>query len=254
MKQSNVDGVKVLLTRSAFGNEVLSRKLNDMGLCPLSFATIQFEPPEDWATVDRALSLLHSFDWVAFTSATGVRFFLERMEALHLNVPWRGRPHVAAVGRGTEQVLVSSGIRVDFVPSKYLTAKLASELPSNKGDKVLLLRAKVSDQTMSNILKERNIGVTEIAIYRTRMVSRGQIESLKSVDIVVFASPSSVESLCTNLTAEELDRLRSRLVVCIGPVTARAAEDWGFRRVRYPQTHTFDSLLDEIRRCVPLEG
>jgi uroporphyrinogen-III synthase len=50
------------------------------------------------------------------------------------------------------------------------------------------------------------------------------------------------------LTRQRLDRLLETPVVCIGPVTARAAKARGFRRITAPKTYTFDSVVEELGR------
>ena len=46
----------------------------------------------------------------------------------------------------------------------------------------------------------------------------------------------------------ELEKLREMRVACIGPVTAKAARERGFERVVMPESHTINSLVEEILR------
>jgi uroporphyrinogen-III synthase len=185
---------------------------------------------------------------VVFTSATGVGFFARRMKKLSLQMPWKGNPSVAAVGAGTGRALSKLGVETDFMPSSYLTRKLADELPDTQGRRVLLLRSDIADPMMPERMKIRGFEVTESPIYRTRY--RGSVvdKRLDDADIIMFLSPSSVEGFCMMVEEGELEDLRRKRVACIGPVTANAAREHGFKRIITPKSHTLDSLLGEIVR------
>src|SRR5207248_3098609 len=74
----------------------------------------------DTEALDAALRREH--DWVIFTSINGVA-------AMQETIPPANPTRVAAVGPATAEALASAGVGVDFVPSAYTTAALASELP-----------------------------------------------------------------------------------------------------------------------------
>ncbi len=225
--QTTTRARNVVVTRSKQGNRELTRSLREVGFEVISVDTLSFLPPSDWSELDAALGRLHDYDWLVFTSRLGARFFIRRMEKLVLETRWGGRPAVAAVGSGTRESLTRAGIRVDFTPSKFLTRKLASELPTDRGRKVLLLRADIAEASMRTTLRRRGFSVEEQPIYRTRFVT-GQAEAdMSSVDAILFASPSAIDGFCRRITRRTLDSLMTTSVLCIGPVTARAARARG---------------------------
>jgi uroporphyrinogen-III synthase len=240
----------VVITRSKKGNMELGKRLRRLGFKPIAVDTISLLPPKDWSLVDEALKELHSYDWLVFTSVTGVEFFGLRMKKLSLQVPWEGRPSVAAIGESTARALSKLGISVSFTPSRYLTQKLAAELPRTPGKRVLSLRAVVSDPLMSERLRTRGFDVTELPIYRTEHAGGGVRRRLEDADLIVFASPSAVKGFSRKIagTSGKLEKLRKIRVACIGPVTATAAREYGFKRIVMPESQTFDSLLREIVR------
>jgi uroporphyrinogen-III synthase len=101
---------------------------------------------------------------------------------------------------------------------------------------------------MRATLQRRGFVVEEHAIYRTRFVPGESEADLISVDAIIFASPSAVSGFCRRISRQRLDRLLETPVVCIGPVTARAAKARGFRRITAPKTYTFDSVVEELGR------
>lgn len=240
---------RVLITRSTEGNRELAERLVAMGLQPIQIDAISFAPPEAWAGVDRVLGRLANFDWVIFTSRVGVRCFTQRMQELGLPLP-KEKPLVATVGSETALELAHSGLTAAFIPSSYLADSLAKELPEGEGRNVLLLQADRADTELRAALITRGFDVEEQHIYRTIITPRQAHEQLSDVDFVIFASPSAVEGLCGMVDANELADLLKKRTFCIGPVTARAAEEKGFVEIVVPGPHSIDGLLDEIQRSV----
>lgn len=236
----------VVLTRSKEGNEVLATELRRLGFNPISVETISFLPPKSWSRIDESLKELHSFDWLVLTSATGVDFFSKRMKELSLPTRWRGRPRAAAVGDATASALSKTGVEGIFKPSSYLTKTLARELPLEDGPRVLLLRADIADPAMSEELRSRGFEVTEHPIYTTSYAGGEVPSDADAADLIVFASPSSVRGFCRRIQASRLQKLLGVRVACIGPVTATAARELGFRRITMSKSQSFDSVVAMI--------
>ncbi len=237
----------VVITRSQEGNEELGRRLRRAGMNPIPVDTISLAPPAKWNRVDSSLRRLGAFEWVVFTSASGVEFFARRMKALSLRLPKDGRPRIAAVGKETAAALKALGMKADFVPSRFTTEALGEELPGKPGAKALLLRSADANPVLSERLAERGFRVQETAIYRTRPVN-GPRPRIWKADMIVFASPSAVRSFCAMLDGEEATRLKSLKTVCIGPVTETAARDEGFEDTSTPGSFTIDGVVEEVRR------
>lgn len=245
---------RIVLTRTREGNERLAGRVRALGFEPVSVDSIELLPPRDWDAIDASLRALGWFDWLVFTSSSGASLFRERMDALALDLPWQEKPSVAAVGEGTAEELRSSGVPVAFVPSEFLTQRLASELPTgNTGTgkpRVLLLRSDIADHLMVEVLRSRGFEVIEHAIYRTERSRPGSSAPLElgRVDAILFASPSAVEGFTSRLGVKGASAMRRTLVACIGPVTAKAAKENGFERIIVPKAHTFEGLLQEVGR------
>jgi len=251
MSRQVAKNVRVVITRSKEGNSSLARRLRSYGMTPIPFNTLSFSPPRDWTPVDRWIENLRRLDWVIFTSAVGVNYFAQRIRRMRLSIKGnRGRPRVAAVGSKTEAALRRRKIGVDFVPTKYLTAVLGEELPEVFGRKVLLLRANIATPELGEILKKRGFEVNEAAVYETNYEgSAVHSNELLKADLVTFTSPSAVRGFCRSVPEETLAIMKREVpVVCIGPVTGRAAVENGFKVSPLPREHTIDGLIEEIRR------
>lgn len=237
----------IVITRSQQGNEELAERLRKIGLEPITVETISFAPPDDWKEVDQLLRRMAEFDWVVFTSSTGVRYFGDRMNFLSLPLPWKGNPSVAAVGPQTARALSGLGVRTDFVPSGYTTSILGEALPAEAGSRVLLLRADIADRELSRRLVGRGFRVEEAAIYRT-LPAKGPNPDITNAGMIVFASPSAVSGFCARMTQQKLRAAKELKAVCIGPVTEAAARKNGFLNTTRPESYTLDAVVKEIAR------
>jgi uroporphyrinogen-III synthase len=96
---------------------------------------------------------------------------------------------------------------------------------------VLYPRSDLARDALASGLAAAGAIVQEVEAYRTlpetevdpearRLAERGE------VDVVTFASPSSVRNLAAALGGDLSALIRAR-VVCVGPITARAAEEHG---------------------------
>jgi len=239
--------VNVIITRSREGNEELAGRLRLAGLNPIAVEAFSIAPPRNWSPVDRLLKRIGSFDWLVFTSASGVKYFGIRAKALSLRFRRNGRPRFAAVGRRTADALLGLGIEPEFVPTSYTTKALAEELPAEPGSKLLLLRADIADHNLTRRLVERRYDVEEAATYRTKL-GKGPAPKIGQADLLIFASPSAVRGFCSLLSRDELARAKRLKTVCIGPVTESAARENGFRDTTRPHSYTLDAVVREVVR------
>jgi uroporphyrinogen-III synthase len=238
--------LRVVITRSKEGNEELSLNLRRAGFEPIPVDTISFSRPEDLSEVDEVLKSLHTFDWLVFTSAVGVGYFADRMKELSIPLPRRGKPMFASVGARTGERLSSLGLEPGFVPSAYLTERLADELPTEHGGRVLILDTDIADPKLGDRLRSRGFEVRTVVIYRTRSLECGETDRLEGANLIIFASPSAVKGFCRMLPDAVLQRMRRVRAVCIGPITAAAASENGFGDTMIPGAYTLDSVLEEI--------
>ena len=237
----------VVVARSREGNAELMEMLAKRGVSASAVETIVLEDPESWTAVDSAIAGISRFDWVAFTSPRAVEAFGRRLMALRLAAEGLG-PKFAAVGAKTALALRGIGIEAEYVPAEYLTSALGEGLPGGRGDRVLLLRADIGDKKLVASLEGRGFEVVDVVAYHTRFVS-GPVEKglLTDTKVVAFASPSEVEGFRRRVGGGGFGELASSATAaCIGPVTARAAKEAGFRSVVFSHEHTLEGLAEKI--------
>ncbi len=148
-------------------------------------------------------------DWIVITSRRGAGEFLADLQAQKLDL--RRVPKLAAVGKGTAQVLEEAGLYPDLVPLQATTESLSQALLdlAEPGSRILLLRAKEADDAMETRLKKR-FDVRRKDLYEIRY-SACDMSGQPVPDLVVFASASSARAWTGKLPAPAL---------CISEITA----------------------------------
>ena len=85
-------------------------------------------PISDPGPLDAAIDRLASYDWLVFTSANGVRFFLERLTARGRDLRALGHLKLAAIGPATAEALAAFHLNADLVPETFRSEALAAAL------------------------------------------------------------------------------------------------------------------------------
>ncbi len=242
-----LDGRRILVTRPRAQSRPLVDGLVAAGAKAIAVPTIRIVPPAASGPLDRALRRLDAYDWIIVTSANGARACLARAAALGVDLR-AARPSWAAIGPATAAVLREAGIPVALTPSRYLTEAIARELPDLAGARVLLPRTDAAPPALAESLRARGACVDEITAYRTVLApaqSRARLQRLVTsgeVDTVVFTSASTVRGFF-RLLGRARDALRRIEIAAIGPVTAAAVIEEGFRPAVVAREHTADGII-----------
>lgn len=249
-KAGPLAGKVVLVTRPRDDDAGLASALRGRGAVPIEAPAIRIGQVRPGGRFDTAIrdTAMGGYIWVLFTSAVGVKAWFER--AVGLGFDARGlRAHVAAVGGMTAEALRARGIVADLVPQTFTTAALGRAFPRGSG-KVLLPRADIAPPELQDALVRKGWTVVRVDAYRTRPVRALPLAARRAlqageVDAVAFTSASTVEGFV--LVAGVVKGPR---VVCIGPVTARAARAAGFAVHAVARPHTIDGLVDGLERAM----
>jgi uroporphyrinogen III methyltransferase/synthase len=145
----------------------------------------------------------------------------------------------------------------DVVPAQYQAEGILAQLTEEqlRGKRVLIPRAETAREILPEQLRERGALVDVIPVYRT-IVPTGDLHALERqigegrIDAVTFTSSSTVRNF-VELTggAEKARRLMARVTVaCIGPITARTAEEFGLPVAIVAKENTVPALADAIVR------
>lgn len=248
-----LSGKRVLVTRAREQASQLANRLTELGAEVIEAPAITIAEPDDYGPLDDAIWRLDEYRWVVFTSANGVAGFFGRLRALGMDSRAIGRAKVAAVGSGTAAALAGWGITPDFQPARFLTSAVAEGLRERgvDGARILLPRTDAVGEDMAGPLVAAGATVDTVVAYRTLVPDRLEPpveQALRDgqVDVVTFASGSTVRNLVALLGPDGARVLASPLVACIGPITARTARDAGLRVDVEATEHTIDGLVEAI--------
>jgi uroporphyrinogen III methyltransferase/synthase len=229
------------VTRPSEQGESLADRLRALGAEVLVAPTIVIEPAPDDGPLDQAIldSAEGRFAWVAFTSAAGVAAWEARASVLDAPPP---RARIAGVGDATAEALREARMAPDLVPPTFTTAALAESFPGGRG-RVLLPRADLATADLEEGLRSKGWTVVRVDAYQVRpaeALPERAVEALREgrVDAVTFTSPSTVHGFVRLAGVPS-----GAAVVCIGPVTAAAAEAAGFVVDAVADPHTTEGVV-----------
>ncbi|NGO70519.1 uroporphyrinogen-III synthase [Streptomyces boncukensis] len=231
-------GWQVLVPRTKEQAASLSDQLRSYGAVPAEVPTIAVEPPRTPQQMERAVKGLVTgrYEWIAFTSVNAVKAVREKFEEYGLDARAFAGIKVAAVGEQTAKALVAFGVKPDLVPSgEQSAAGLLEDWPPydpvfDPIDRVFLPRADIATETLVAGLIELGWEVDDVTAYRTVRASPPPAETREAIkgggfDAVLFTSSSTVR----NLVGIAGKPHNVTVIACIGPATAKTAEEHGLR-------------------------
>ncbi len=231
-------GWKVLVPRTKDQAGPVTNALAAHGACGVVVPTISVEPPRSRHQMDKAIRGLVTgrYEWVGFTSVNAVRAVRERFEEFGLDARAFAGLKIAAVGGATAEALRNWGINPDLVPSGEHSARgLLEDWPEYDDlldpiNRVFLPRADIATDTLVAGLQGLGWEVEDATAYRTVRAAPPPAETREAIkggdfDAVMFTSSSTVR----NLVGIAGKPHAATIVACIGPATARTAEEHGLR-------------------------
>jgi len=231
-------GWRVLVPRTKEQAGALSEQLRGYGAVPEEVPTISVEPPRTPQQMERAIKGLVTgrYEWVAFTSVNAVKAVRERFEEYGLDARAFAGIKVAVVGDATAAAVREFGIKPDLVPTEEQSAAgLLEDFPPYDSvfdpiNRVFLPRADIATETLAAGLIELGWEVDDVTAYRTVRATPPPApirEAIKGggFDAVIFTSSSTVR----NLVGIAGKPHATTVIACIGPQTAKTAEEHGLR-------------------------
>jgi uroporphyrinogen-III synthase len=228
VKSRTLEGRRIVITRAAEQSGELRERLQELGAEVASLPLVRFLEPKDSADLDRAIRALDQFDWIIFTSANAVTFFMGRCRSVGC-WPNTGRTKLAAVGSATRLALESQDLQASLVPAEFSGSGIAAALSGIiSGKSVLLPRSDRAGEELPLMLRKAGAKVTEVTAYVTagpEAFDRSLIDAIRDgqVDAVAFFSPSAFQEFQKLMGPDLLVKYDPRVALAaVGPVTARA--------------------------------
>ena len=247
-------GRQVLITRRQEQAGDLRVLLEARGARVEALPLLEIRPPDDWSEMDRSMARLERFDWVVFTSPNSVDFFFARLRDRQQDARAFGHAAVAAVGGATAEHLRLRGVHPDLVPQRQSQEGLVEAFApiSVAGREILLPASAIGRPLLADELERRGAAVRRVVAYQNRPPDPEQVELppalvAGSLDLVVFASSSSVEhfsTLCGPRAAREM--LGRTAIASIGPSTSEAIRALDLEVHIQPEKSSIPALVEAI--------
>ena len=243
-------GRRIVNTRPKGQADALSSRLKALGADVIEMPTIEIQHAADYGPLDRALSELAAYDWLIFTSANGVRCFVERLDASAVDLRAL-RAKICAIGPATRAAIEALHLKVDLMGREYVAEGLIEAFAAFDlaGRRVLLPRAAVARDLVPVELARRGAQVDVVEAYRT-VAPEGAGTQFSKVfadrhkpDCITFTSSSTVQNFAAVAGAEALAGLK---VASIGPVTTATARRLGIEVNVEARVFTVDGLVDAV--------
>jgi uroporphyrinogen-III synthase len=248
-----LSGATVVVTRAAARAEQLVAPLQALGARVLSYAATR-TVPRDLAGLQRAAASLARYDWVVFTSATGVTMTFDATEALGITAAQWQHLRVAAVGSATASAVRERGVEPALVPARFVAEGLLEAFAAQgdmHGTTVLYPAAAGARRELADGLRALGATVHVVDAYDTVATDEDVAEvhaALRTghVNAVTLTARSSVDAWVAAMG--EAHGMAD--VVSIGPVTTQAARAAGMRVAAEAMPSTIEGLVAAVVRAV----
>ncbi len=252
-------GQRIVVTRAREQASQLTSRLTELGAQVIEVPTIKREAPTRRQDLVDALLSLNSYDWLVFTSPSGVTAFFEYFFRQFHDMRDIGGARIAAVGPATAQKLKELHLQVDLMPDEALAANIAeafSEYESIENLKICLLRAEVANAELPAALEALGAIVDDIAVYKTVPETddaggAGAKLLEMGADWITFTSASTVEHFDGRFDLPGLCKRFPQLkLATIGPETSKALLALGLKPTLEAREHTIDGLVEALKAFV----
>lgn len=248
----SLSGKRIVITRARATASSFASGLCALGAEVVEFPAIETVAPDSYATIDAAIARLDAFDWIIFTSATGVERFITRMGERGTDVRQIAGPKIAAIGPATAARLATYALDVAALPADYRAEAIVDVIGAERirGARILIPRAQIAREVLPAMLREA--GASEVVVapaYKTVTPADAPVEHVRelaaagAIDLVAFTSSSTVTNFCAMIG----DASHGIKAAAIGPITAETARNASLKVVVESRTYTVPALIEAIR-------
>ena len=239
-------GCKVLVTRPAELISTMSERLRALGAEVLevpAIATVPV-PVEQGGQLFMAMGGVTLYDWIVFTSPSGVRIFFDGLTEAGIDRRLV-MADIAALGQGTANELRKYGYIADLVPETATGEALGRALAktAKPKSKILIPRARIGNPELVDALITAGHTVDDLPTYDTVSLPGGLIDlsaefEKERIFCVAFTSSSGVRAFVEANPNLDFSKVQA---ACIGEKTRATAMHFGME-TWMADAATMDSL------------
>lgn len=248
-------GKRVVVTRGRDQAAELSRSFSELGADVLEIPAIKRAEPENRQDIVDSMLSLNSYDWLVFTSTSGVTAFFELFFRHFHDLRDLGGAKIAAVGPATAAQLRELHLQVDVIPEEFVGVKVAEAIArhsSIENCRVCLFRAQDANPDLPRALEEFGAITDDIAVYKTVAETNdisGVTEDFLAhgADWMTFTSGSTVRFIHERFDLTKLmKQFPAMRLASIGPETTKMIRSLGLAPAIESKEHTGEGLVAEL--------
>lgn len=225
-------GMKLVVTRPRDLISQMAAKLRRLGAEVLELPAISTEAITPNDALDKAMDSLDTYQWLAFTSPTGVKVFFKALRAHGKDIRALGTVKIASIGKGTSRELEKLGLYADLMPDVFDGEHLGKVLyeAAAEHDRILIPRAEIGNHELIDALqKGKDLTVTDVPTYTTvytkeQAVDQEKLFGEKDNVMAVFTSASTVRGFASACPDLDFTKVKA---ACIGKQTQAEAAKLG---------------------------
>jgi len=250
---SPLRGRHIVITRARDNGCSFAAGLRALGAEVTEFPAIEIVAPDSYIAIDAAIGRLAAFDWVIFTSASGVERMLARMRTRGVDARALGALRLGAIGPATAERLSAHALAAAAIPDEYRAEAIVEAIGAARirDARILIPRAQVAREALPEMLAAAGAREVMVApVYKTvkpadAPVARvREMAAARAIDLVAFTSSSTVTNFSEMVGASLARDLKA---AAIGPITAETARAAGIEVVAQPAEYTVAALIAAIR-------
>ena len=250
-----LSGRRIVVTRAREQSSDLTGELLALGAEVLELPLITISKEIDKHTLHDVLSELGTYDWIVFTSANGVRYFLDEFYRIYDDVRSLGLLRFAAIGDTTARAITDHHLKVECQPKIATAGALADALidtGSLDSAKLIVITGNQNRDELVTKLEAAQAIVDQLQVYKTEKTDLSAEPSAadfraRGADAILFASSSAVQSFVDQAAALKLDQGAKRpLAGSIGPQTSETMKQAGMPIDFEARTPSLDALIEAL--------
>jgi len=241
-------GQRIVVTRDRLQSSDLADPLESLGAEALLLPAIEIREPSNPRPLAEAIAKLESYDWLIFTSANGVRYFVDALDKSPHDLRML-KSRICAIGPATKAAVEALHLKVDLMPKEYVAESLIEAFAGENLQfrRILLPRAAVARDLVPRELGRRGATVDVVEAYQTvapaDLAERARAVLARKPHWITFTSSSTVTNFIAAAGREALSRMK---IASIGPITSATLRENQIEPALEARPHTIAALVDAL--------
>lgn len=220
-------GKTIVVTRDASQAKPFINLLKDKEANVFLFPTIRLTDADNTGNIYEVANRITNFDWIIFTSAIAIRFFMKYIKYNYLQ-----NIKIACVGAKTADELKLYKLSANLIPKEFSSKQLLSEMQNFdlKNKQILIPCSSLSNNELKSSFENKGVKVEQIVVYNNKPFDNPNKIELQNkiknneIDCITFFSPSAVNAFINIIEQKITDLIRNQNlpIAVIGSTTEKA--------------------------------